>query len=47
MVFLLKFDLPKYTNNTNKLNWKLFTIAIKKPNKEAWVLDIDSVIIKR
>jgi hypothetical protein len=30
-----------------KLNWKLFTKVIKRPSKEAWVLDRQSVLIKR
>jgi hypothetical protein len=30
-----------------KLNWKLFTKVIKKPSKEAWVLDRHRVLIIR
>ena len=36
---LLNIDFTKYTNITTKLNWKLFTKVIKKPSKEAWVLN--------
>ncbi len=35
--------VTKHTNFTTKLNWKLFTKVIKIPNKEAWVLDRQSV----
>ncbi len=47
MKFITEDWFTKYANNTNKLNWKLFTKVIKKPSEEAWVLDRQSVLIKR
>ncbi len=43
MEFITEDSFTKYTNITTKLNWKLFTKVIKRPSKEAWVLDRQSL----
>jgi hypothetical protein len=37
MKFITEDWFRKYTNIATKLNWKLFTKAIKRPSKETWV----------
>ena len=45
--FFTEDRFTKYTNTTTKLNWELLTKVIKKPMEEAWVLDRQSVLMKR
>ncbi len=45
--FFTEDRFTKYTNTTTKLNWELLTKVIKKLREEAWVLDRQSVLMKR
>jgi hypothetical protein len=45
-MFSTEDGFTKYTNITTKLNWKLFTIVIKRPSKEGCT-DRQGAIIKR
>jgi hypothetical protein len=45
--FITEDWLTKQTNITTKWNWKLCSKVIKRPSEEAWVLDRQSVLIKR
>jgi len=35
--FITEDYVPKHTNITTKLKWKLFTKVIGEPTKESWV----------